>query len=821
MKGSHRNLPGGSTVSTNKPENAVPAAILNVLKSPWGVAAILFLLVTAVFHSFIFSGDMLVSSDQMNGLDTKVFLKSALDTFHQFPLWFSSRLSGMPTIDALFGDIFYPPSILITLLAPIPKAIGYKMILHIFMAGIFFFLMLRKGFGMNTFVSLTGAVLYMFNPQFVSHIYPGHDGKMYVICWLPFIVWQLKVLCESPGILTATLLGAGIGMCILTSHIQLTYFVLWGAGFYWLTAAALLLFKNKDRKKALIVSGCFWGAVLIGLGIGSIQIFPSFLFIRDAMSVRGVDRGFEFASSWSLHWPELFSLWVPEFVNTLDYYWGQNPFKLNSEYAGMMPVLCSVGALLLKPRNPWRIFWACVAAAAALFALGANTPFFRIAYAIVPYVSKFRAASMIMFWFSFATILLSVLFLKDVACNAFGELSEEKLAKWRKGLFIACGVCLGITILFSMEGFVKWLFSSAIAMGGKERVFGINFTGKFLPWLWVWCIFTMSFLGMMIGLVGKKIPANVLIGAVLLIGAVDAIRVDSLFIKLINPNPYFYREEAISKLASEMKEAPFRCLSLPGALPQNGEGIHGLEGAGGFNDNELSWYREFRGDQQNRNFISTLIGSDNSGRQFLRADRLGGGNPFLDLANVKYLLVRSGNALMPIENKNALGRLSFVPEYIVASDSTKMADEIANGRYDYRRCVALTSRPALPSGFVLPKNSSFANVSGDLRTKWESYSPNYRKASITAPADGFVRISEVYYPGWEIKIDSKTVPHLRADCAWMAVPVREGAHVIEMIPHSRYLGRFIPVFIVSILLVSAVWCFCAFTALRNRKKAAS
>ncbi|NLW32137.1 MAG: hypothetical protein GXY77_11865 [Fibrobacter sp.] len=247
-------------MSTDKPQNAVPAAIMSALRSSWGVAVILFLLVAAVFHSFIFSGDMLVSSDQMNGLYTKVFLKNALDIFNEFPLWFSSRLSGMPTIDTLFGDIFYPPSILITLIAPIPKTIGYKMLLHIFMAGIFFFLMLRKGFGMNNFVSLTGGVLYMFNPQFDSHIYPGHDGKMYVISWLPFIVWQLKVLCESTGILTTTLLGVGIGLCILTSHIQLTYFVLWGAGLYLLIAAMLLLFKNKDRKKALIVSGCFWGA---------------------------------------------------------------------------------------------------------------------------------------------------------------------------------------------------------------------------------------------------------------------------------------------------------------------------------------------------------------------------------------------------------------------------------------------------------------------------------------------------------------------------------------------------------------------------------
>ena len=89
-----------------------------------------------------------------------------------------------------------------------------------------------------------------------------------------------------------------------------------------------------------------------------------------------------------------------------------------------------------------------------------------------------------------------------------------------------------------------------------------------------------------------------------------------------------------------MKVEPFRCFTLPGTLPQNAEGIHGLEGVSGFHDNELRWYREFRG-EQDRNYFTNILGFSENGQAYLKADNLENGNPFLDFANVKYLLVRS------------------------------------------------------------------------------------------------------------------------------------------------------------------------------------
>lgn len=93
-------------------------------------------LVVIVFTPFLFSDRMLFGSDTMAGLDSRVFLKTSIEKYHQFPLWFNSRLGGMPSIDALFGDAMYPPTLIINTMLPIARALGMRLVLHVFLAGL-------------------------------------------------------------------------------------------------------------------------------------------------------------------------------------------------------------------------------------------------------------------------------------------------------------------------------------------------------------------------------------------------------------------------------------------------------------------------------------------------------------------------------------------------------------------------------------------------------------------------------------------------------------------------------------------------------------
>ncbi|MCX7727317.1 MAG: YfhO family protein, partial [Chitinispirillaceae bacterium] len=102
-----------------------------------------------------------------------------------------------------------------------------------------------------------------------------------------------------------------------------------------------------------------------------------------------------------------------------------------------------------------------------------------------------------------------------------------------------------------------------------------------------------------------------------------------------------------------------------------------------------------------------------------------------------------------------------------------------------------------------------------LNTVWHKYTPNYRKATIEVPADGFIRISEVFYPAWEIRIDGKKEKYYRADIAWIALPVKKGKHTVEIIAHSKYFSKFAPISFVIAGLLLLYW---SYYLLKNRQR---
>ncbi|MDG5816941.1 hypothetical protein QA601_17725 [Chitinispirillales bacterium ANBcel5] len=783
-----------------------------------GVGAIflLFLIVCVLFREFLFSDKMLFSSDQFGSFDVRVLLERSIFDHFQFPLWLSTRLGGMPTIDAVFGDALYPVARVVYSLFSVHRGISVMMLLHVFLAGVFFYILLRKSFSCSRLVSIIGASFYMLSPQFVSHVYPGHDGKMFVIAWLPFIMWRLQVLMDRPGLFNAALMGLGVGMSILTGHVQLSYFMLWGLFLYWVFKL-VESFRNKQSKGMLISQGVyFWVGIIFGLGLSFISLYPAYMYVQDAVSVRGIDRGFEYAHSWSFHWQEVFSLWIHDFVgNTFihgisptQYYWGNNPLKFNAEYTGMIPVMLSVFALVRKPKSSWRIFWAAIALLAVMFSLGAHTPLFHIAYHIVPGVNRFRAPSMIMFWFTFSTALLGSMFIIDVAKGELGKLDDSIKKKWTKGLLIAIGSVTLLTFLFSSKGFVSSLAHSMMDNPQNVGVFERNFDRNFLPSLWLWWFFAVSVIAMVMAVINNKLGKTTLCIAVLLIGIVDTFRVNSKFIELENPAKFFITDPVIDELQGEMQQQPFRVFPMRGVFGhENNTGAHGLEDISGFHDNELTWYRAFRGGEQDQNYFSGLLGTTPEGNPYLDIPKISRGNPFLNIANVKYVLFRRpDNSLMKLENRQALGRMSFVPGHIVVEDDEDVIRGLQSEVIDYRATVAVSRE--VPGVTPLRSRESVPEEIGEgFNVEWEKYSPNRRKAQVTMPSEGFLRISEVYYPAWSIKANGEPVDFYRSDVAWMAVHLPEGTHEIEMRAGSHYFGDAATVsfvFVIAIVAISVV-----------------
>jgi hypothetical protein len=68
--------------------------------------------------------------------------------------------------------------------------------------------------------------------------------------------------------------------------------------------------------------------------------------------------------------------------------------------------------------------------------------------------------------------------------------------------------------------------------------------------------------------------------------------------------------------------------------------------------------------------------------------------------------------------------------------------------------------------------------------------PEHIALQVIAATDELLVTSEVYYPGWRATVDGVETPILRADYAFRAVPVRAGAHRVDMVfdPWSVKIG---------------------------------
>ena len=108
---------------------------------PLWLPAVLYGAVTALlFRKFVFSDAMLFGADtNALGYAARAFYADAVTGGGVFPLWNPHILGGTPFLESLAGgDSLYPTALLLFVMEPY-RALGWKLVIHVFLAGIFMF----------------------------------------------------------------------------------------------------------------------------------------------------------------------------------------------------------------------------------------------------------------------------------------------------------------------------------------------------------------------------------------------------------------------------------------------------------------------------------------------------------------------------------------------------------------------------------------------------------------------------------------------------------------------------------------------------------
>ncbi|MDT8340982.1 MAG: hypothetical protein RQ751_05670 [Longimicrobiales bacterium] len=788
-----------------------------------------------LFRDFVFSSAMLYGGDtEAMGYMARAFYAEELARGN-FPGWNPLLVGGTPFLAALSGgDSLYPPSLLLLLLMEPYRALGWKLVLHVFLAGVGVYGWTRT-LGVSRAAATVAGLGYLVGPFLVTLVFPGHDGKLFVTALTPFLFWAVEVWFRDGSGPAWAGIAAAVAMVTLTTHFQMAYFLFGAAGAYavFRTVQGIREGKREAGPDGDVPRGVpkappagavrrrttpaprrfvlFLAAAVTGVGVAGVQFLPALQYIgefsrRTATTTEATpEANRAYAASWSMHPEEALStLVLPEFAGndagtsgwTSGTYWGRNFFKTNHEYLGLGLLLLAVLAFLGGPRPGLRWFLAGLGAVAFLYTLGTHTPVWPLFYALLPGVKLFRAPSMAIFLAGFSLATLAALGV-DRFLAWVRDPGTPDGARGLRVLWIGAGA-LGAVFLLAGSGQLTALWT-AVVHSGVERPEALQAAQPFLA--------RGAFLALLVALVppllltgGRRgmLAPRAVVAVLACLVAVDGARISGAFIDTRDFEAFHRTSPNIDVLlARQGSEPPFRVLDL--SEPQMGQGVRaamqGLEVASGHHPNDLARYRELTG----------MVGSGMP-ENLLRSPGL------MAMLNVRYIIwpVRRFGApegLEPVsatrfangEVYEAVYRVEDLPRARLVAQAEVVPDADA---------VARLLDPGFPGGTVVtvpePVPVTLGGGVPEGSVSWVVRQTDRQELTVTTDRTSLLVIADNWYPAWRAIVDGVEAPVLRVNHTLRGIPVEAGTHTVVLTFRSSHVRNGLVVSGLSGLVVLGV-----------------
>lgn len=730
-------------------------------RRPLLVATVAYALTTMALCWPMLAGRFLVNplSDQYSaGYAFRAFGAEMFRATGQIPEWNPYLFGGMPFIAAMHGDIFYPTAWLRWFL-PVDTAMNLGFALHLLLAGVAMFALLRAlrfGFG----AALVGGTAFQLTGIVASLVHPGHDGKLFVSALAPLVFLALHRAVIGRRHAAYGVLALLVGLCMLSPHYQLTYYLLVAAGLW--TLWLVFLAPGKPAGNPLLPLGLALAAVLAGIAISAVQALPFLEYVpHSPRAVEGASRGWDYATSYSLPRAELVSTVLPEFNGTVESYWGENPIKLHTEYLGAIVVALAAFGWGARKRRPELLALLGIGALFLLVSLGRHTPFYRAWYEVMPMMKSVRAPGM-----AFMLVALPA--------AAWAAAGAERLFRMEVSPRVVA-IPFGVLAAFGLLGAVGALqpvveavvdparLGAAIANAGALQTGAIRLLvvaalGGSAAW----------------GIATGRLAGAVAVGALTVITAADLWLVDRGFFKFSPPARELYASDAIT---SHLTGAPLPYRVLDGgAYPHSY--LMGLRVPQvlGYHGNELRYYDD-------------LLGGKNVWAN------LGAGPAFWDQLGVSYLILPSeqvvpgftkvlgpvpvtpGGTAVLYQRDSMPPWARLVPAALKVPEA-QVVPTVVDPRFPGERVVLLpdtSSATPAPLGDSLPEPlARTARVTG--------WAPGAMTIALEGadPRAGWLVVAENWFPDWHAEVDGAPAVVRRGQGTFLTVEVPGTAREVSL-----------------------------------------
>jgi hypothetical protein len=797
----------------------------NFLEVHWGKIVIVFLCVLPLvyFFSFLNPDRMIAGSDYLIG--GYPFEKWTAEQ-SELPLWYPHVFSGIPVLGAPVGGPLAPLSQLKKIIPP-QVVLALTFIIFFFLAGLGMYLYLKE-IGLSPYSAAVAAVMYQFIGNLATTPAAGHAGRAASIATFPLMLFFLHGGLKSKKMIYFILMGLVTAFAFYEGHFQLTYYGLLfilGYVIYYFVVHRREISKQDTLK--IVVYGVA-AVVLIFLLMAAVWL-PVFGGLGTA--ARGMERGFEYSTSWALPPIELIDLFIPTYSGILENYWGFNVFKLHFEYFGIIALTLAIFTIIFYWRRTYVKYYLLMAIIVVLIALGGATPFFWIFYTVIPGFKLFRAPALIFYLVSFSVIVVAAIGFDNIFIRNQNN-KENKVSRQR--FYLVAGIILTIFIVTGliftagknsiMESMQDSLYPALVNSVGPQvaKVKITNLRTNFpnlIQGIWRSLIFIIILCGMIYASIKKKIKPWICAGIFIVVILIDLIPLVKKYLpEAPSPEVYYRADDVVTYLKKDTsiyRVFPFQYEHAKDLFLL----YHDIQSAGGYIANPIQRYQEFIGAGTSvmfnpLNLIQYPKFIDMLNIKYVIAPNLPNDISRYDPQSQQYIMdmknylsrferVAAGHTYSVYLNSNTLPRAYIVADYQTIEES-KILDYLKSPAFDPRKMVILEQDPEVPHpAEELPLVESHIT----------HYSANKIICTTECMYSGFLVLTDNWHPDWQVFVDGKKEKLCIANYTFRAVYVPAGTHEVVFAYISSYFNNGRIITIVALFLSIA---FCIFTYVRTR-----